>query len=245
MIVLYTDFGLAGPYVGEMKAVLAHAAPGVPVIDLMHDAPAHAPRPSAYLLAALADPARFCADTVFECVVDPGVGTERLPIAVEADGRWFVGPHNGLLELVARRASRSRWHRIAWRPDALSASFHGRDLFAPIAGRLAAKTADGLLEKLDPGQDRPGAGWPDDLPEVIYADAFGNAMTGLRAAGLAADARLVVAGEVLERRRTFAESTVSEAFWYQNSCGLAEIAVNRGSAVRILGLEPGTPVTLA
>jgi S-adenosylmethionine hydrolase len=244
VIVLFTDFGLAGPYVGAMKAAIACTAPGVPVIDLMHDAPAHAPRPAGYLLAALADPARFPAGTAFVGVVDPGVGTERMPVAIEADGRWFVGPHNGLFELVARRSQACHWHRIDWRPASLSASFHGRDLFAPVAARLAAGDGTDALAAIDPGDDRPGAGWPDDLSEVIYADGFGNAMTGLRAATLAPDARLVVMDERLERRRTFAEATVSEAFWYENSIGLAEIAVNRGSAVHILGLEPGAPVTV-
>lgn len=244
MIVLYTDFGLAGPYVGEMKAVLAQAAPGVPVIDLMHDAPAHEPRPAAYLLASLADPSRFPSGTVFVCVVDPGVGTERMPVAVEADGRWFVGPHNGLFELIARRADQCRWHRIAWRPEQLSASFHGRDLFSPVAGKLASVDGTTLLDALIPDENRPGAAWPDDLPEVIYVDAFGNAMTGLRVSTLPPKARLSVMGEPLERRRTFGEATVSEAFWYENSLGLAEIAVNRGSAARILAIEPGAPVSV-
>ncbi len=216
MIVLFTDFGLAGPYVGEMKAVLARAAPGAPVIDLMHDAPAHDPRPAAYLLAALADPHRFPAGTVFVGVVDPGVGSERMPVALEADGRWFVGPHNGLFELVARRAETCAWHRIDWRPQRLSASFHGRDLFAPVAGRLFGGDDSGLAA-MTPADDRPGAAWPDDLAEIVYADAFGNAMTGLRADALPPETRLVAMGEVLERRRTFAEATVSEAFWYENS----------------------------
>src|SRR5262245_5142495 len=98
MIVLFTDFGLSGPYTGQMKAVLGQMAPGTPVIDLFADAPVGNPKASAYLLAAYA--AWFTTGTIFLCVVDPGVGGARLPVIVEADGRWFVGPDNGLFELI-------------------------------------------------------------------------------------------------------------------------------------------------
>jgi S-adenosylmethionine hydrolase len=135
MIALFTDFGLHGPYTGQMKAVLYQTASGVPVIDLFADAPAGNPKASAYLLAAYA--AWFPAGTVFLCVVDPGVGGERPPLIVEADGRWYVGPGNGLFELVQRRAGAQRRWDITWQPDRLSASFHGRDLFAPVAAVLA------------------------------------------------------------------------------------------------------------
>ncbi|MHA1114521.1 MAG: SAM-dependent chlorinase/fluorinase, partial [Alphaproteobacteria bacterium] len=130
MIALFTDFGAAGPYTGQVKAVLAQDAPGVPVIDLIADAPACDPRAGAYLLAALAP--EFPPGTVFLCVVDPGVGGPRAPLIVEADGRRFVGPDNGLFEIVT-----ARHRRIDWRPARLSTSFHGRDLFAPVAARLA------------------------------------------------------------------------------------------------------------
>ena len=101
---LFTDFGLHGPYTGQMKAVLHQMAPGIPVIDLFADAPVGNPKASAYLLAAYA--AWFPAGTVFLCVVDPGVGGTRPAIIIEADGRWYVGPGNGLFELVQRRAAR-------------------------------------------------------------------------------------------------------------------------------------------
>src|SRR5215813_9228487 len=103
MIVLFTDFGLTGPYTGQVKAVLHHLAPEVPVVDLFADAPSRNPKASAYLLAAYA--VWFPAGTVFLAVVDPGVGGERPAVAVAADGRWFVGPGNGLLEIVQRRAT--------------------------------------------------------------------------------------------------------------------------------------------
>ena len=186
MILLFTDFGLAGPYVGQMRAVLAGAAPGIDTIDLMHDAPAHDPRRAAYLLAALAD--GFEPGTVCVGVVDPGVGSARPPLILEADGRWFVGPGNGLFELVRRRARRARHWRITWRPARLSATFHGRDLFAPVAAMIARGDpppgdAIGMAAaESHRGAEPPGAGWPDDLPEIVYIDGFGNLMTGLRAA---------------------------------------------------------------
>src|SRR6516225_9558286 len=131
MIVLFTDFGLHGPYTGQMKAVLHQMAPNIPVIDLFSDAPVGNPKASAYLLASYA--AWFSAGAVFLCVVDPGVGGARPAIILEADGRWYVGPGNGLFELVQRRARQARSWDITWKPERLSASFHGRDLFAPVA----------------------------------------------------------------------------------------------------------------
>lgn len=238
MIVLFTDFGLHGPYTGQVKAVLAREAPGVPVIDLFADAPVWDPQLSAYLLAAYAH--EFPAGTVFLCVVDPGVGTERRPLVVEADGRRFVGPDNGLFELVRRRAVDVGAAAIDWRPARLSATFHGRDLFAPVAARLALNRQP-LATPLDP-RDVARPDWPDDLPAVVYIDVYGNAMTGLRAAALPEDAVLVVGDVAVPRGRTFGDVPPGAALWYENSNGLAEIAVNRGRADDDLGLEVGTAV---
>ena len=240
MIVLFTDFGLQGPYTGQMKAVLHQMAAGVPIIDLFADAPAGNPKASAYLLAAYAQ--WFAAGTTFLCVVDPGVGGTRPPLMLEADGRWYVGPGNGLFELIERRATAARSFDIDWRPQQLSASFHGRDLFAPVAAMLARGEPP-------PGQPRKHADrrfdWPDDLAEVVYIDHFGNAITGLRASMLPPGARLAAAGRVLEPARTFSDRPTGAAFWYENSNGLAEIAVNRGRADRDLGLVIGSPVDIS
>jgi hypothetical protein len=116
MIVLFTDFGLHGPYTGQMKAVLHQMAPGIPSIDLFADAPVGDPKASAYLLAAYAT--WFPAGTVFLCVIDPGVGGTRPAIILEADGRWYVGPGNGLFELVQRHAKET----LRWDIDCRSAS---------------------------------------------------------------------------------------------------------------------------
>ena len=240
MIVLFTDFGPGGPYTGQMKAVLAREAPGVPVVDLADDLPACEPEPAAYLLAAVA-PA-FPTGAVFVCVVDPGVGSERAPVALSAGGRWYVGPDNGLLAIAARRADDARWFTITWRPAALSASFHGRDLFAPVAAMLArGEEVPGT--PLD-GAATVGIDWPADRAAIVYIDPYGNAMTGLRAARLAEDAIVVAGARRLGRLRTFSDAEPGAAFWYENANGLAEIAVNRGRADRALGLKVGTPVRI-
>ncbi len=240
VIVLFTDFGPAGPYAGQVKAVLHHEAPDVPVIDLFADAPAGNPKAAAYLLAAYG--AWFGAGTVFLGVVDPGVGGERPPVVVEADGRRFVGPGNGLFEIVRRRAKRTRAWEITWRPSRLSATFHGRDLFAPIAGLLARVEAVPGTPRDPAWSHRPD--WPDDLAEIVYIDHYGNAMTGLRAAMVPAAATLAVAGRVVPRTRTFGDRAPGDALWYENANGLVEIAVNRGRADRALGLAIGTPLSV-
>lgn len=240
MIVLFTDFGLSGPYTGQVKAVLAREAPGVPVIDLFADAPAFDPMLSAYLLAAYA--AEFPAGSVFVCVVDPGVGTDRRPLVVEADGRLFVGPDNGLFELVRRRAATVRAWAIDWRPARLSASFHGRDLFAPVAAQLATGAAVPGSPMEPAVLARPD--WPDELARIVYVDVYGNAMTGMRAAALPDGALLRVGGTTIRRGRTFADVPAGQALWYENSNGLAEIAVNQGRADRDLTLAVGAPVAI-
>ena len=102
MLVLFTDFGLSGPYTGQVKAVLHRLAPGVPIIDLFADLPAAKPKPAAYLLSAYGT--WLPPGTVLLSVVDPGVGGARGAVVVEADGRSYVGPDNGLFEIVLRRA---------------------------------------------------------------------------------------------------------------------------------------------
>ncbi|TIS59649.1 MAG: hypothetical protein E5W91_03095 [Mesorhizobium sp.] len=240
MIVLFTDFGLHGPYTGQMKAVLHQMAPGIPAIDLFSDAPVGNPKASAYLLAAYAE--WFPAGTVFLCVVDPGVGGTRPSVIVEADGRWYVGPGNGLFELIQRRAAETLSWDIDWKPKRLSASFHGRDLFAPVAAMLAHGEPPPGRPRLDEADRRRG--WPEDLAEIVYIDHFGNAMTGLRAARLPAGARLAAADRVLEAATTFSDRPPGTAFWYENSNGLAEIAVNQGRADGDLGLAIGSPVEI-
>lgn len=240
-IVLFTDFGSSDPYVGQMKALLDREAPGMPVIDLLNDAPAFRARAAAHLLASLVP--EFAQGSVFIAVVDPGVGGERLPVALRADGYRFVGPDNGLLSVFAARARDAQAWRIAWAPERLSASFHGRDLFAPVAARLAAgRVPDGWLAPLPGLSVDFGAG---DLAEIVYIDHYGNAMTGLRAGDAPRGALLALGERRLRYARVFSEAPDATPFWYGNSQGLVEVAMNRGSAARELGLEVGTPVAWA
>lgn len=237
MIVLFTDFGVSGPYTGQVKAVLSREAPGIPIIDLFADAPAHDPKAAAYLLPAYVE--EFPRDAVFLCVVDPGVGGDRTPGVLRAGERWFVGPGNGLFELLIRRArDEPRWWEITWRPERLSRTFHGRDLFAPVAARIGrGRPPPGEPRALDRIRQED---WPDDLQEIIYVDGFGNGITGVRALTVADGAVIEVAGRTLRRAETFSDVSPGEAFWYENSNGLLEIAVNRGRGSDILGFAVGT-----
>ena len=237
MIFLFTDFGAADIYVGQVKAVLQSQAPKEAVIDLLHDAPAFNVRAGAHLLAALA--VRLPRGSVTVAVVDPGVGGPRAPVAVLADGRWYVGPDNGLISVAAARAKGSAAWSIGWRPADLSASFHGRDLFAPVAAlltkgnRKAAKLRKAALAV------RFGA---DDLPEIIYVDHFGNLVTGLRAGAVAQGRTLVVGGRAISRARVYSEVKPGAVFWHENSLGLVEIAVHAGNAAAALGARIGQAV---
>jgi len=239
MIVIATDFGNEGPYLGQMKAVLMREVPSIPVLDLFANLPSFAIQPAAYLLAAYVG--EFPLGTVFLCVVDPGVGSTRTPIVLRVDGRWYVGPDNGLFDVITQRATAvERWD-ITWRPEHLSHSFHGRDLFAPVAARIARGDAvPGVA--VDPAGARILAGWPPDLAQVIYIDHFGNAMTGIRAEQLETGSLLEVSGRLLRQAETFSAVERGTAFWYGNANGLVEIAVNQGRADSVLGLQVGERV---
>jgi S-adenosylmethionine hydrolase len=234
MIFLFTDFGSAGLYVGQVKAVLQSRAPKEVVIDLLHEAPAFNPRAGAHLLAALA--ARLPKGSVTLAVVDPGVGGPRQPVAVAADGRWFVGPDNGLISVAAARAKRCEVFAIGWRPESLSESFHARDLFAPVAAMLAGDNRKKARLKKGALVVSFGA---DDLAEVIYVDHFGNLVSGLRASNMPPDRSLAINGRAIRHARVFSEVKPGEVFWYENSLGLVELASNAASAQQVLGVKAG------
>lgn len=236
-IFLFTDFGSADLYVGQVKTVLQQRAPKEPVIDLLHDAPAFNAKAGAHLLAALT--ARLPKDSVTLAVVDPGVGSAREPVAVLADDRWLVGPDNGLISVAAARARKCEVRSIGWKPESLSASFHGRDLFAPVAAMLAR--GDRKRAKLKRAALAVTFG-ADDLGEVIYVDHFGNLLTGLRAGSVPRDRGLTINGRVIRYARVFSEVKAGELFWYENSLGLVEVAANSASAQQLLGSGPGSPL---
>lgn len=236
VIVLFTDFGSRDPYVGQLKARLAEQAPAQQVVDLLHEVPDFNPHAGAHLLDAFAT--GFPTGSVFLAVVDPGVGTPRDAVVVLAGGRWFVGPDNGLLSVVAARQPDTKLWRIIWQPDVLSATFHGRDLFALIAAAIARgefpvdklAATDRLTVEFDAG----------DLARIIYVDHFGNAWTGVR--GVLKDARVSAAGETFRHGESFGFVGRGKGFWFINSVGLLELAVNRGSAAVAFGLKVGDPV---
>ena len=239
LIVLFTDFGLEGPYIGQVQAVLQQQAPAIPVINLFSDLVPFDIQGAACLLPAYA--AAFPAATVFLCVVDPGVGGARPGVVVQADGRWYIGPNEGLFARLARQAGKLECWQLP-KPGDVSASFHGRDVFAPVAARLARggdvsgeSVPVSCLERTD---------WPDDLFRVVYIDRFGNAITGVRASAVAEDVVLQVAGQPVKRARTFSDVPAGEAFWYANANGLVEFAVNRGRADVELQLNTGTAFKL-
>jgi S-adenosyl-L-methionine hydrolase (adenosine-forming) len=241
VILLFTDFGSSDMYVGQVKAVLSRSAPDVQLIDLLHEAPNYDAFLSAHLLSALS--AAIPASSVTLAVVDAGVGGARRPIVMEVGGCWYVGPDNGLLSVIAARTKCYRAWEIVWRPQSLSNSFHGRDLFAPIAAMLAKNEwwSNALVEI-----DHLEVMFDDaDFPRVIYIDHYGNALTGLRAANVPHSAKLICGIYRLGHARVFSEVPAGVPFWYENSIGLVEITLNCGNAAMQMGLSLGSQVRLA
>jgi len=237
MILLYTDFGWRGPYVGLMHRMVVGRVPSVPVVDLMHDAPRFRPSEAGRLLAALL--AGLPPRCIVVGVVDPGVGTERGALVCRRGEQWLIGPDNGLFAAALASAEGRAWYLPM--PEEASASFHGRDVFAPAAASLAVGR---MPAGLQPAEDWVGKGVALEQDCVIYIDDFGNVMTGRSAASVSLESTPRVRGQRLPRARTFAERAAGEAFWYENSLGLAEIAINQGDAARELGLAIGDSVVM-
>ena len=201
MIVLFTDFGLAGPYTGQVVAVLQREAPGVPAISLFADAPAGPPKPSSYLLAAYA--AWFPAGTVLLCVVDPGVGGERR--AADRRGRrailcragqWLVRNRAAPRRAAPRNAGKSRGARSCCRRAFTAATC---SLRLPPGWRAARRRRRWRGAR----RRKRFADWPDDLAEIVYIDHYGNAITGMRGEAVAATASLACGGRKIAHARTF------------------------------------------
>jgi len=237
-IFLFTDFGSTDIYVGQMKAVLQARSPASAVVDLANDLPAFDVPAAAHLLAGLTPQLPGGAVTV--CVVDPGVGSARRPLAVKADGRWFVGPDNGLMSVVAARSIDVACYELRLLDQALSASFHGRDLFAPHAALLA--TGSSKLGGMTMVRTLDVDFGSDDLPCVVYVDHYGNVLTGVRASSLDPERGLTVREQPVKRARVFSDVAAGALFCYENSIGLMEIAANQASAARLLDLSIGDAV---
>lgn len=243
LITLLTDFGTADGYVGELKGVLLSHAPGATIVDLTHEIAPHDVDGGRLALARIWR--RFPAGTVHLAVVDPGVGTARRALAVSSEGRFLVGPDNGLLS-PALVVAGSRTVELSIPPTA-SPTFHGRDVFAPAAAALATSTP---LESLGPVVDdpivrrTPAAVRQSDgtiAGEVIAIDRFGNAITNL-VGWLGGD--VDVCGTTLPIRRSYADVAVGEPAALVGSTGLIEIAVRDGSCASRFGLERGSTVSL-
>jgi hypothetical protein len=173
-------------------------------------------------------------------VVDPGVGSARRPLIVETDRATFVGPDNGLM---SRLPGIVRVSVIDWQPSRLSATFHGRDLFAPVAARLATtNTVPKTPAAID---DMVGADWPMHRDEIVYVDGYGNLMVGRMLEDVSEINGLRIGAEQLTNAGTFSDVPAGAAFWYRNSLGLLEIAVNGGSAAERFGLALGDKILLS
>ena len=243
IITLLSDFGTADGYVAEMKGVLASLAPDAQLVDVSHEIP-----PQDITRARLTVSRywrRFPAGTVHLVVVDPGVGTRRAALAVQSDGRFLVGPDNGVLSpAITLRESTVVQLDV---PGGASPTFHGRDVFAPAAARLArgepieilGRTHRSSVMMHTPVAVRGEAG--SVMGEVISIDRFGNAITNLEAAD---GATVTVAGWVVPVVRTFADVQVGGSCALVGSAGLLEIAVRDGSAAKALGLTVGMPVEI-
>ncbi len=255
LVTLTTDFGTRDPYVAAMKGVLLRACPELRVLDLGHEIAPHDVLEGALFLAGALP--HFPAGTVHIAVVDPGVGSERRPIAVRAGGQTVVAPDNGLLTLFLRAYEPEAAHVIAnvdFMAAEVSATFHGRDIFAPAAARLACgaslDAAGPPLEAIvtldvpEPTRTADGA----VRGEVIHLDRFGNAITNIPRVMVEATERteIHVAGRSLGGlRRTYVDVAAGQPLALIGSSGHIEIAVNGGSAANVLGLRRGDPVELA
>jgi S-adenosylmethionine hydrolase len=257
-IALLTDFGYRDHYVGAMKGVIAGIAPNARIIDIAHGIP-----PQSVVAGALALRQSwrfFPKGTVFVAVVDPGVGTSRLPIAIDTHaGARFVGPDNGVLYLAANDAGIRRiveLHASKYRLKDVSATFHGRDIFAPAAAWLASgkplASFGPALTKMTRLSIEPPTRRGNALEgKVIYVDGFGNLVTNLDRATIEAFAasfrvtRLSVTisnGAPMEIIQAYADASTGAPLAILGSFEFLEIAIRDGSAAAIFGLGEGAPV---
>jgi S-adenosylmethionine hydrolase len=250
VVTFTTDFGCADPYAGAMKGVVLSLAPDAVLVDISHEVPA---RDIARGALTLEQAARwFPPGTIHVAVVDPGVGGTRAEVVVAAAGAYFVGPDNGLLALAATAPRRAwRIESAAFRREPASPTFHGRDVFAPAAGRLAAgwspEQAGPPLADIAPAPVAAATPVGDDTSaEVLHADGFGNLITSLAAAPVSGSWRLEVGGRTfpLLGARTFAEAAPGGLLLYAGSGGRMEIAVRDGSAAVLTGAGAGAPLRL-
>lgn len=242
-VVLLSDFGWDDPYVGQVKGVLQRLSPGVPMIDLCHELPPFAVRAGSWLIERTWH--HFPKRAVWLCVVDPGVGGARRALAGRVGGVRFVGPDNGLLSPFLSQPG-VRVVEIA-QAGAPGRTFHGRDLFAPVAAclaggekvhRLGKRVGNPVLER-ERGWVRQGSGWQ---AEVVWIDRYGNLITGLPVDRL--QGRTVVGNPGGRQVGTFQDLPVGESGLLVGSFGTVEVVVNQGSAAKRFGVAVGDWVTV-
>jgi S-adenosyl-L-methionine hydrolase (adenosine-forming) len=261
LVALLTDFGTRDHYAGAVRGAVLAACPEATVVDITHELPRHDIAAGAFSLAAAYR--AFPPGTVFLAVVDPGVGSARRALALEAGGYRFVGPDNGIFTHVLAEHPGARVREIKnprlVRPE-VSNTFHARDVFAPVAAHLAKGAA--LSEVGPPVRDPVVAaqeavrrvGKSEWEAAVVEVDGFGNLTTNLSGVELAAILKaldgdptrlvVVVEGVVLPLVRTYADVAEGEPCALMGSSGRLEIAVHRDSAARLLGAPRGAPVRL-
>jgi S-adenosylmethionine hydrolase len=255
IITLTTDYGLSGHFVGVMKGVILSILPNVELVDITHGIPPHDVLEGAFIIAEAFHfyPPR----TIHVVVVDPGVGTAQRPLLAEAGGQFFIAPDNGVLSRVYEREPAAIVRHITadrYFLKPVSATFHGRDIFSPVAASLA-KTGDASIfgnpisdyVRLPPPKPvRRGA---QIIGTILRADQFGNLLTNFTPENLpevfsgSATFRITLGtGEIVRKVNTFAEGEESEAVLLVGSSGYFEIVVNRGNAARMLGAQRGAEV---
>lgn len=251
IIGLLTDFGLADPYVGQMKAVLATQAPQSTVVDITHGVEPFNVAQGAFFLAA-STPC-FPIGTVLLSVIDPGVGSKRSILVAEHDGRILIAPDNGLV-CLATCPETTRFYHLIQSDRPVSATFHGRDIFAPLAARLAVgERIESLCTPVNADRTvRPL--WSEPMMakghcsvRVLHVDRFGNCVLNLRAEALGHLDNLTIRtplGRELPAVDTYSDLPEGAPGLLEGSQGFFEIAVNQGSAARQFGLSMGDPVDL-
>lgn len=244
IITLTSDFGLEDHYVGAMKGVILSINPDIKIIDISHSVAKYDVLSGAFLLKN--SYSYYPKGTIHVAVVDPGVGSNRKPIAVLADGHYFIAPDNGILSFILRGSESFRAYEITcadYMREQISSTFHGRDIFAPAAAYLASG-AD--VEKLGKELESPVL---LDMPEpevepgritgrVVHVDSFGNLVTNIPSNLVNQDSEIIVGDSSLgSPKRTYQSVSAGTAIPVIGSSGLLEISVNQGSAFKALGKD--------
>jgi hypothetical protein len=255
VLTLTTDFGLADHYVGAMKGVVLGICPQAQLVDISHQVKPFAIEEGAYLIAQAYR--YFPKRTVHVVVVDPGVGSERRPILMEAAGQYFVAPDNGVLGMIyAREMHKVRQissQRYFLQP--VSRTFHGRDIFAPVAAHLAAGVAPARMGKRIADYVRPPFERPQQtgtrtwVGRVLTIDRFGNVVTNFHVdefSGLEKWRFLLAIGGAKVRLMSpnYAAGPPGRLFLMEGSSGYLEVARNLGSAAEKMGCQVGAAVEL-